>query len=112
MYCANCGKESPHDANFYLQCGRPQRDDVRPDEPLCETCGIRFRDQRDSGGFFRAQTFLTVYRAEAIGPDGRYNAGESRAVPGPSTDGWATAACAALDHDLASWSWPDQLRAR
>ena len=88
MYCSACGRELPDDANYCLKCGRPQRDGVRVDEPIYETCEIDFWDQGKPGGFFRNRTYETVYWADAMGPEGPYNAGESRAVPGPSTNGW------------------------
>src|SRR5688572_22583265 len=88
MYCSACGKELPDDANFCLKCGRPQRPDVRSDAPTYETCEIKFWDQGKPGGFFRDRTYETVYWADAIGPTGRYRAGESDPVPGSPRGGW------------------------
>lgn len=72
MFCGNCGKELPDDANFCLKCGKPQGATVQAEESRWEICEIR-ADGKPKG-FFHS---INWYWAEAVGPKGRYNAGES-----------------------------------
>src|SRR5256885_12810356 len=77
MYCGNCGKELPNDANFCLKCGKPQGATVQAEVPFWEMCEIYFFD-KPKGFFSSAGQFW----AEAIGPKGRYNAGASEPLKG------------------------------
>lgn len=72
MFCGNCGKGLPEDANFCLKCGKPQRATLQAEEPRWEFCELRAEGKPK--GFSGS---ITWYWAEAVGPKGRYNAGES-----------------------------------
>jgi predicted amidophosphoribosyltransferase len=37
MYCKNCGRELPDDANYCPSCGAPQRLDVHLDHDFVKT---------------------------------------------------------------------------
>ena len=72
MYCTSCRTQLPDEANFCWKCGKPQRPHVQPDEPKWEMCEIRYEKLK--------QGWTSEFRfwAEAIGPTGSYNAGQSR----------------------------------
>jgi len=75
MFCGQCGKQLPDDANFCLKCGQPQRASVQAVEPRWEMCEIRFDSKQK--GFFNT---IDWFWAQAVGPKGSYNAGESEPV--------------------------------
>ena len=73
MFCSNCGIQLPDDANFCLKCGKPQKAGIQVDEPKWETCEIKWTSsQRNLIANHKMQ-----FWADAIGPNGSYNAGES-----------------------------------
>ena len=72
MFCLNCGTQLPDDASFCLKCGKPQKTNVRTEEPQWETCEIKWEPKfsiLSAGGHFWAR---------AVGPRGVYSAGESQ----------------------------------
>jgi hypothetical protein len=71
MYCSNCGTEIPDEANFCWKCGKPQKQGIQVDEQKWEICEIK--------SAWKQGLFSNEYRfwAEATGPNGLYNAGES-----------------------------------
>jgi hypothetical protein len=80
MFCMNCGKELPDDANFCLKCGKPQRAGAqavqeKPDQ--WETCEIVLSEV-EKGGWSNIGSFN--YCAQAIGPEGTYTAGGTDAI--------------------------------
>jgi hypothetical protein len=73
MFCINCGTELPDEANFCLRCGKPQEEGVKVEEPRWETCEILHTTLNAPWfGDYEKQ-----FWAAAIGPQGKYNAGES-----------------------------------
>jgi len=76
MYCVQCGKDLPDDANFCLQCGTPQRSDKLSAArvPRWET-GVIFCEAIDEVGFFNPKIVLRL-GLEATGPQGIYVAAE------------------------------------
>jgi hypothetical protein len=71
MFCNDCGTELPDEANFCWKCGKPQREDIRVERPRWEICEITYPSP---------WVFLCwghKFWADAIGPQGRYNAGDS-----------------------------------
>ena len=76
MFCMNCGKELPDDANFCLKCGKPQNASAlaEVEEPVWETCEIVW-NYKKKGGMLSNDKLM--FWAKAIGPKGEYNAGES-----------------------------------
>ena len=72
MFCNNCGTEIPDEANFCWKCGRPQKEGVKVEEPKYETCEIFYIIVHE--GIFGNKS---VFKAEAIGPKGKYNAGQT-----------------------------------
>ena len=59
MYCSNCGKQIPEDANFCCYCGESIRGMVKPrTKPVLETCEIRRIPVKN--------LFGTNYRWEAV----------------------------------------------
>jgi hypothetical protein len=77
MFCGNCGKELPNDANFCLKCGKPQGTTVQAEAPFWEMCEIYFFAK--SKGLFSS---VGYFWTEAIGPKGKYNAGQSESLIG------------------------------
>jgi hypothetical protein len=80
MYCINCGTQLPDEANFCLNCGKPQKAETRPDEIKLETCEIVW-EWVSRGTFGMGATKMT-FRAKAIGPNGTYFAGTSEVFSG------------------------------
>ena len=77
MFCSQCGTQLPDDANFCLKCGQPTGQapaGVGPEK--WEHCQI---ERKCSAGFLglRAWTMCWFW-ADAVGPAGRFSAGESR----------------------------------
>ncbi len=87
MFCVACGTQLPDEANFCLKCGKPQKADVRAPEPApkYETCEIKFEVVKEA--LFGVGDDDLRFWAEALGPQGIYNAGESPVFKG--TGGWA-----------------------
>lgn len=73
MYCVSCGTQLPDEANFCLKCGKPQKPDVRADEPQWELCEITL--EVVTSGFFADIKYK--YVAKAVGPNGIYMVGET-----------------------------------
>jgi hypothetical protein len=81
MYCPQCGKEMPDDANFCLNCGRslksamPVPPQAAPRWEYCEIVSI-------VGGLMGGKSY---FAAQAVGSKGRYEAARStkhfQAVP-------------------------------
>ncbi len=73
IYCMQCGKELPDDANFCLKCGKPIGNAVKPapqSEQQWEYCEIVC----EHSGFFGGKSY---FLAKAIGAKGVYEAGRS-----------------------------------
>lgn len=78
MYCANCGHENRENANYCDNCGKSigQAGDQSNERDTWETCEIVCQDVvRPPGLLFRPA--VICFRADAIGPQGRYVAGYS-----------------------------------
>src|SRR2546425_693116 len=83
IYCMQCGKELPDDANFCLKCGKPLKDTVTviPQAQAAspwEYCEIVCKET----GFLGSKSY---FAAQAVGSKGRYEAARStktiRTVP-------------------------------
>ena len=80
IYCSQCGKDHPDDANYCMKCGAPLREDFQAPlqpEPQWEYYEIVFAELR-AGGITRQEKIQ--FWAKAIGPQGEYNAGEGPEV--------------------------------
>jgi len=71
MFCLTCGTQLPDDANFCHKCGTPigQTQSSKVTWEYCQICW----DEEDSL-FSGTQVW---FWADAVGPEGKYNAGES-----------------------------------
>jgi len=85
-HCTTCGRELRDEERFCAACGAPvglsatTSETTVPSQPTTyETCEIKWRPMR---GIF---THRFVFYAEAIGPQGMYNAGESQPVKNMSS---------------------------
>ena len=77
MLCANCATQLPDHANFCLKCGQPTGQALPGLGPeKWEYCQI----ERECSAGFLGLTGWTMcwFWADAVGPVGRYSAGESR----------------------------------
>jgi uncharacterized membrane protein YvbJ len=105
MYCQNCGKELPNDANFCLQCGKSVRADVQAaqgGEPVWETCQTT-RITVKEGGMLSATQL--AYVANALHPKkGKYEAARSAVSKGTDLKAHKTQLDALLQK-LTSEGW-------
>lgn len=67
MFCCYCGTSLPENAHFCAKCGKPQTNEVVESGSAPETCQIMLVEANQGG----------VFRAEAIGPQGPFNAGNT-----------------------------------
>jgi hypothetical protein len=67
MFCMNCGKELPPDAQFYSKCGKPIGGAESQEATRWETCEI----------IYTLEHSRVKLWARAVGANGEYNAGES-----------------------------------
>lgn len=78
IYCPQCGKELPDDANFCMKCGKPLTGGTQPtpqQEPLWEYCTTGKRQVKDGGIFHHSEY---VMAARAVNPlRGTYDVAES-----------------------------------
>jgi zinc-ribbon domain len=81
QYCASCGSDLRDGDRFCAACGASVGLSASPSETTTpsqattyETCEIKWRLAR------RWPIYKMVFYAEAIGPQGMYNAGESKGV--------------------------------
>jgi hypothetical protein len=77
IYCSDCGRELPEDANFCLRCGKPLTEEALArvrSEPQWETGRIRCKVLKKER-FSRNCSCVLVL--EAIGPNGTYVADQS-----------------------------------
>ncbi len=78
MFCKNCGAQLPDEASFCWKCGKPQKQGV--EEPKWEICEVRRSlDKRVGWSLMSGETYNWSFWAEAVGPNGIYNAGGSQA---------------------------------
>jgi len=87
IYCSQCGKDHPDDANFCMKCGAPLGEGVQAlwqPEPQWEYCEIVFEELR-AGGITRREKIQ--FWAKAIGLQGEYSAGTGPEVYADQT-GW------------------------
>ena len=70
MFCQNCGDQISGEVNFCPKCGHPQKGGSQAQAQPAEYCQITYQLKT---GFI--QTFQ--FWAQATGPRGTYNAGES-----------------------------------
>lgn len=80
MYCRFCGTPLPEDANFCLKCGKATHEGVQTigRDPIWEYCQI---EQGNWAAYAVGGLNSKVwFYAEAVGPRGKYNAGESRKI--------------------------------
>lgn len=80
LFCNNCGKELPNQANFCWNCGKPQKQGLQADEPKWETCEITFDWLGGSGRDFLFRRGFFV--AKAMGPNGVYEVARIQAQKG------------------------------
>ena len=79
MYCSNCGTQLPEDASFCLRCGEPQKEGGKAIELRWETCEIDWRIVEEAQS---RTTSKIKWVANAIGPNGKYLAGETSVFEG------------------------------
>ena len=80
IYCMQCGKELPDDANFCLKCGKPVGNAAKltpQPEPQWEYCEIVYAELQ-AGGILQREKIQ--FWAKAIGPRGEYTAAEAPEV--------------------------------
>ena len=75
IYCMQCGKELPDDANFCLKCGKPVKDAVTVTSQAqaaqrWEYCEILCKE----AGFLGSKSY---FAAQAVSSKGRYEAARS-----------------------------------
>lgn len=88
MFCMNCGQELPDDASYCLRCGKGQKGNVSSAKQDYETYEIlwnTFKTPANLGKKFGRGK--GIFYAEAIGPNGRYCAGESPPYQGITYEG-------------------------
>ena len=111
IYCMQCGKELPNDANFCLKCGKPVRDggqSTPQPESKWTYCEITWT----KAGWLDGACY---FWAKGIGPTGisavakgtiKFAVGSTILGPGPSRkDGKTVAACDELIEILVSSGW-------
>lgn len=84
-YCSNCGAELPADANFCVQCGKPQDAPLQepapaaPDGERWETCEIVAVAAGEKWSPVFPGDYI-LFRAQGDGPQGAYTVMESARV--------------------------------
>lgn len=81
IYCMQCGKELPDDANFCLKCGKQvgsAAQSVSPPEPKWEYCEIVYQQRREKHWYYDKDFFQ--FWAKGVGSNGTFNAGEVEEV--------------------------------
>lgn len=77
MYCTECGKQLPNDANFCLNCGTPIKQSTKPSnqsEQQWEYCEISYKT---AGGLLGVLGTRGCFIANAVGSRGMYIAAQS-----------------------------------
>lgn len=98
IYCMQCGKELPDDANFCLKCGKPVGEAAKPaqqPESRWEYCEIVYQARWEKHWY--GNDHLFQFWAKGIGPNGTFNAGEVEEVKR-----WGLFADQLEDQELAS----------
>src|SRR5690242_11197085 len=74
IYCPNCGKEHPDDANFCMKCGKPLTTIAQPTTaPKWEYCEVQLASRKGSkwGNWWNGDNHSYFYTI-VTGPNGRY----------------------------------------